>query len=130
LDSPQTTPTVEGIEDKVRGLSPQNDTQRALQSRALQIINDVLQRRWLTLASADDSVPVPFLVVLVFWLTIIFVSFGLFAPANTTVVAVLLVSALSVAGSTFLIVEMGHPYEGLIKVSSAPLRYAYAHIGQ
>ena len=42
-----------------------------------------------------NSVPLPLLVVLVLWLTIIFVSFGLFAPRNATVVASLFGSAVS-----------------------------------
>ena len=63
----------------------------------------------------------PFLVMLVFWLTVIFTSFGLFPPRNATVITVLLVCALSAAGSLFLILELDTPYEGLIKVSSAPL---------
>ena len=72
----------------------------------------------------------PFLVVLVCWISVIFVSFGLFAPPNGTVVAVLLVCALSIAASIFLIVEMGQPFEGLLKISSAPLHYALSHLGE
>ena len=64
------------------------------------------------------------------WLTMIFVSFGLFAPFNATVVSSLFVSALSVSGAIFLILEMYSPYDGLIQISSAPLRAALAHLGQ
>ena len=72
----------------------------------------------------------PFFVMLVFWLTFIFASFGLFSPRNATVIVVLLICALSAAGSLFLILELDTPYEGLIKVSSAPLRTALSHLGQ
>ena len=64
----------------------------------------------------------PFLVMLVFWLTFIFASFGLVSPRNATVIIVLLICALSAAGSLFLIMELDTPYAGLIKVSSAPLQ--------
>ncbi len=64
------------------------------------------------------------------WLTITFASFGLFAPRNATVIAVLFVCALSVSSVVFLILEMGKPFEGLIKVSDAPLRYALSNLGQ
>ena len=57
-------------------------------------------------------------------------SFGLFSPPNETVVAVLFVCALSVAGAVFLIVDLDQPYDGLVQVSSAPLRNALAHLGQ
>jgi len=76
------------------------------------------------------SLPMPFIVMLVFWLTIIFASIGLFSHRNATVIAVLLVCALSAACSLFLILELDTPYAGLIKVSSAPLRNALALLGQ
>jgi hypothetical protein len=72
----------------------------------------------------------PFLVVLVFWLTVLFVSFGLFAPPNATVIATLFVCALSVSAAIFLILELDQPFEGLIRFSSAPLRNALAYLGQ
>ena len=72
----------------------------------------------------------PFLVVLVFWLTILFASFGLSAPLNTTVLTTLLVCVLSVAGAIFLILELDQPFAGLVQVPSAPLRNALAHLGQ
>jgi len=72
----------------------------------------------------------PFFVLMVFWLTIIFASFGLFSPRNATVITVLLICALSAARSLFLIIVLDTPYQGLIKVSSAPLRNALAHLGQ
>ena len=68
--------------------------------------------------------------MLVFWLAALFASFGLFAPRNATVVAVLGVSAQSVSGAILLILEMNQPFQGLVKVSSAPLRYTLAHLGQ
>ena len=89
------------------------------------------QARWLLVAqSQSSSVPTPFLVILVFWLAILFVSFGLFAPANTTVLSTLFLCAVSVAGAIFLVLELANPYQGLLRVSSAPLRGALALLGQ
>ncbi|TMA79949.1 MAG: hypothetical protein E6J56_22230 [Deltaproteobacteria bacterium] len=130
LDTPETTPRVETIEAGIRELSPKTDGQRWVQSRALQIVGDLQQTRWLLIGGAADSIPMPFLVVLVFWITVIFASFGLFAPPNGTVVSVLFVCALSIAASIVLIVEMGRPFEGILKISSAPLRYTLSHLGQ
>jgi hypothetical protein len=72
----------------------------------------------------------PFLVVLVFWLAMLFASFGLFSPSNATVIGVLLVCAISVAGAIFLVLEMDRPFGGLIQISSAPLHNALAHLGK
>jgi len=72
----------------------------------------------------------PLLIVLVFWLTTIFVGFGLFAPGSATVLTSLLVSALSVSAAILLILELYSPYSGLIQVSSAPLRDALTQLGR
>ncbi len=120
---------VEGIVDRIQSLSPQSDTQRQLRARALDLSEAVLEMRWGTFRTGS-SIPTLFLGVLVFWLTITFASFGLFAPRNATVVAVLFVCALSVAGAVFLLMELDGPFEGLIKVSPDPLRFAYSHLNQ
>jgi hypothetical protein len=120
----------EVLYDKIQALSPRNEAQRSLQAKALSISIDIGQARWLMFQRTSSSIPVPFLVVLVFWLTIIFVSFGLFASPNATVIAVLLLCALSVAGAIFLLLELDTPFDGLIQISSAPLRNALAHLGQ
>jgi len=127
------TPTSAGGEilyEKIQGLSPKNDMQRSLQGQALSIAGDIAKTRWLMYAQAAASVSMPLLVVLVIWLTVIFISFGLFAPFNATVVSSLFISALSVSGAIFLILEMYGPYAGVIQISSAPLRAALAHLGQ
>jgi hypothetical protein len=126
-------PTAAGGEilyEKIQGLSPKNDTQRSLQGQALSMAVDLGKTRWLMYEQATTSVSMPLLVVLVCWLAAIFISFGLFAPFNGTVVASLFVSALSVSGAIFLILEMYTPYAGVIQLSSAPLRAALAHLGQ
>ena len=130
LDAPEAARAAQEIEARIMNLLPQTDAQRRLQSQALQISSDIMETRWLILGELDRSVPMPFLLVVVFWLTIIFGSFGLLAPRNITLVAVLFLCGLSVAGSIFLILEMTRPFEGVMKISSAPLRYALARLGQ
>lgn len=125
-----TTPTVEGIDDAIRALVPQGDAQHELQARALALSGRLLGTRWLLLAQSDAGIPTPFLIILVFWLSALAISFGLFAPRNATVVGALLLCSLSVSASVFLILEMSTPLAGLLKISSAPLRYALAHLGQ
>lgn len=116
--------------ESIRALSPGNDAQRSAQSQALTIVMALAQTRWLMFEQSANSISVPLLAVLIFWLTIIFISFGLFAPPNGTVIVTLFVSALSVSGAIFLILEMYTPYAGIIQVSTAPLRSALAHLGQ
>jgi hypothetical protein len=114
---------------KLQQLSPQNDAQRSLQARAIQISTDIAQTRLLLFAQAGNSVPMPFLVVLIFWLTMIFASFGLFARPNAIVIGSLLIFALSAAGAIYLILELGQPFTGLMEISSSPLRNALPPLG-
>jgi Protein of unknown function (DUF4239) len=122
--------TGEWIVDQIRALAPSTAAQRALQSRASDQAEVVLRSRWVVLGELGTAIPWPFLIVLVFWLTITFTSFGLQAPANATVLAVLILCALSVAGAVFLTLEMDGPYDGLIQVSPDPVRFALSRLGQ
>jgi len=110
----------------VQDLSPKNDSQRSLQARAIQTSTDIAQARLVLFAQTDNSIPMPFLVVLISWLTIIFASFSLFAPPNAIVVGSLLIFAVSAAGAIYLILELGQPFSGLMQISSGPLRHALA----
>lgn len=122
--------SAERLAEDIRALTPHDESQRTAQARALELIEALLQARWLVAGGGDTSVPVSFLSVLVFWLTLTFASFGVFAPRNATVLAVLIVCALSVSSALFLVLEMDGPFDGLIKASADPLRYALAHINQ
>jgi hypothetical protein len=129
VDTSKTAARVEGLSEQIRALTPQTELQKALQARAIDQTEALLKTRWATLGGLESAVPWPFVTILVFWLTITFASFGLQAPRNGTVLAVLVVCALSVAGAVFLVLEMDSPFEGLIQVSSAPLRYAVSRLG-
>jgi hypothetical protein len=123
-------PMIEAVQDKLRQLTPRTDAQRWLQTRALQLSGDIAEGRWLLIEQmGQSSFPKSFIVILIFWLTIIFVTFGLFSPKNTTVIVIFLICAVSVACSLMLIMELDSPYGGLIKVSSAPLRNAQLLLG-
>ena len=122
--------SVEALYDNIQQLSPHSEAQRSLQNQALTMTFELGRMRVLLFQRLRSSIPVPFLVVLAFWLGIIFASFGLFAPRNGTVIAVLFVCALSVSGATFLILELDRSFEGLMQVSSAPLRAALVQLGR
>ena len=75
--------------------------------------------------------PAPFLFVLIFWLFLVFVSFGVFAPPNLTVVASLFLSALAVTGAIFLILQLGDPmHHSWLQISGEPLQRALSEIGR
>jgi len=126
----ETTLRTDGIRTGLWELVPRSETQRGLRSQALEIANDMSSTRWLLLLQKDQALPTTLLVVLVAWLAVIFVTFGLFAPRNGTVIAVLFVCALSTSGAILLILEMNSPFKGLMHISSAPMRHALAELGK
>jgi hypothetical protein len=130
LSSPQATAAMEGFQQRLRALPPQNDAQRSLQSRALELSDAVTQARWLGIAHEENAIPTPFLVVLVFWLAVMFASFGLFAPRNAIAIAVLFLGAVSLSAAIFLIEELNNPLEGFIAISRTPMERALGFIGQ
>jgi len=121
---------IEAIQRQILDLVPRNDAQQWLKSRALQLGGDIEETRWTAVEQLGSGIQWPLLTVMIFWFAAIFASFGLFAPANGSVVMALFACALSVAGSVYLIVEMDQPYGGLIRLSSAPLVTAIGQLGQ
>jgi len=128
--SSDTGPAAERIENEILALQAQTEAQRWFKSEALKLTEEVLRTRWRLLGNAEGSVPRTMLIVVIFWLATTFGSFGLSAPKNATVMTVFLIAALSVAGAVFLILELDSPFDGIIKISSAPLRFALANMGK
>ena len=124
------TKRADSVYAAIHRLSPKDAEQQALKDQASSLIADLAKTRLLMLAQRSSSVSTPLLAVVVFWLTINFVSFGLFAHPNATVITALFVCALSVAGAIFLILEMDRPFEGVIRISDAPLRQVLAQMGR
>jgi hypothetical protein len=120
----ESTAESSAFENELERLSPNSDAQRSLQSRAIQAFTEGAQIRLQLFTQTGGSIPVPFLIILVFWLSAIFASFTLFARANLVVMASLLVCALSFSSAIFLILELDNPFTGLMGISSATLQSA------
>jgi len=129
--------TAEG-QDLIKGiqqLQPDNDQRRTLQAQVLSTAANLAQVRLSLFTESNDGIPAPFLVILVFWLAIIFTSFGLLvrpdrARPNRIVMVTFFIGALSVASAIFLILEMGQPFTGLMQISNDAPRHVLAPLGQ
>jgi hypothetical protein len=110
----------------IAALSPTTESQRAIRNQALELANTILQTRLILHEQSSTRMPLPFLVVLVFWLYVLFASFCLFSPLNPTAFAALAVIALSASGAIFLILELYRPFSGLMQIDSVSLRQALA----
>jgi hypothetical protein len=120
----------QAVYEAIQKLSPQTDSQRAAKSQALQITMELGQMYWLLFQQAGTAISKPLLFVVVFWLAMIFLSFGLFTPRNSTAITALLAAAVSVCAAIFLLLELDHPFTGSIKISSEPMRNALEHLGR
>jgi hypothetical protein len=116
--------------DAIQKLSPQSDGQSLLKSQAFDTAVEIAQTQWLLFEQAGASVSTALLVIVIFWLAILFLSFGVFAPRNTIVVVALAVAALSVSTAMLLILELDRPFGGLIAISGEPLSKALQYLGQ
>jgi hypothetical protein len=110
---------------QLQALVPKNDTQASAKAQAVAIVQGLKKSNWLMfLESEQASVPMPLLLVVTSWLVIIFISFGIFAPPNATVIATLIICAMAVSGAIFIIMEMYSPFSGVLRISSAAVRDA------
>lgn len=111
-------------------LAPRNDLQRGLKDETISFAVEIGEIRALLQAQGISSISKPFLIVVVAWLVLIFLSFSMLAPPNGTANIALMVSALSVAGAIFLILELDQPFHGVIQVSGQPLLNAVLHFAK
>jgi hypothetical protein len=116
--------------DHLRNLAPKDDTQVAVKAAAISAAVNLRHTYWLMFIGVEQSsLSFPLLLVVVSWLTFIFISFGLFAPGTKAVFVTLVACALAVSGAVFIIMAMYTPFSGVMKISSSPLRDALSLMG-
>jgi len=119
---------LEGVQDALLALTPTNERQKYLHTLCLTLSSKIIQARWVLEIRAGHSIPAPFLALLIFWLAIVFASFGLFAPGNPTAMIALLLCSIAVAGVIALIEDLDNPGSGFIRLPADPLRKALVEI--
>ncbi len=115
---------MEEIYANAAALTPQSEIQRSTKPRILSLILELAAARLRIFAQRDCSLPTPLLVVLLAWLMILFVGYGLLAPGNATVMTMLFVCALSATGALFMMLELTSPFTGIMRISHEPVRDA------
>jgi hypothetical protein len=123
-DDAKAVQMLDDIEDRLRALTPEAEIQRAARSSALQLAAELKRTSRLLAVQESGRTPRPFLVVVIFWLSILFISYAIFAPLNATVVATIFAGAFSVSVAVNLIFDMDRPFAGFIKVSAVPMQQA------
>jgi hypothetical protein len=128
LEDEETRLLLEHVREAIRALKPIDDGQRSLQVQAIDVNFNLLRQRWLLIEQQGPSVQRVVLVILVSWVMVIFASFGMNAPRNSTVLVAFLICSLAIGGAIFLILEMDRPLDGVMQISSWPMENALAHM--
>lgn len=130
VDDELTAALLETLQGRVLALAPADEGQRWQRTRALEFIDTMFRARWLLVQQSTTAIPVPFLVLLVFWLSVLFLTFGLFAPRNMTVLATLFLCAVGVSGAVMMVLDLETPFGGVIRLSDVPMRHALEAISR
>ena len=128
LNDDRASALMEQVREQVRDLHAVDDEQKWLRGQALTINENLLRDRWLLIGEQGRNVSPIMLGVLVSWITLIFLSFGINAPRNAMVATSFVICAVAIGGAIFLILEMDRPVQGVLQISSWPIRNALAQM--
>jgi len=130
VDNPATNQLLDQIEDMLLALHPADPHQQWLQTQSIQFAADIGATRWLLSEQNGQGMPTAFLILVVFWLTLLFASFALFPPHNLTARLALVLCAFAVSGGVEMILELEQPFAGLVEISPVPMHTAVGVLKQ
>jgi hypothetical protein len=119
------------VVNELRLLAPKSDAQAQVKVQVLGLVGELQKTQWLLfLKSKQSALPIPLLLVVVSWLALIFLSFGLFTPPSPTIVVTFVFGALAVSCAVLIILELYTPFRGVLRISSAPILEALSQMGR
>src|ERR1700756_4780528 len=110
LSNPSTYELLQRLEDMLLALKPANPRDQWWLAQAMTLAAKIGETRWLLAQQIGQGTPKAFVALLVFWLALLFASFGLFAPRNLTSAITLTLCALAVGGAVAIFLPLA---EGL-----------------
>ena len=129
LGNPATYELLQQVEDALLELKPANSRDQWWLTQATILAAKIGDARWVLAQQVGQGTPKAFVALLVFWLTLLFASFALFAPPNFTSSATLTLCALAISGAMGMILELEQGLGGLIHISPQPMRQAVMVLG-
>jgi hypothetical protein len=124
LSNPSTYELLQRLEDMLLTLKPANPRDQWWLTQAMTLAAKIGDTRWLIAQQIGQGTPKAFVALLIFWLALLFGSFGLFAPPNWTSAVTLTLCALAVAGAVAMFLELEQGFGGLVRISPEPMRQA------
>ncbi len=121
-------PTLAGLMNRIGlaidAIEPRDNAHKTLLARCAADYADVSRARWVVIEDVHGSVSAPFAAVLMFWLVLVFLSFGLQAPRNLLAGVAIGIGIISVTSAIFVILDLDLPYGGLFGIPSTSMRQA------
>lgn len=114
------------VEELVLAIKPVDARDQWWLAQAMTLAAKIGDTRFLLAQQTGQGTPKAVLLLLVFWLTLLFASFTLFAPSNVISTATLTLCALAIAGAIGMILELERGFGGLVHVSPQPMNHAVA----
>ncbi|MFG1189943.1 bestrophin-like domain [Xanthobacter flavus] len=105
----------------IRNLKAGTSDQQDVRSTLLGLSRQLVEYRWKVTGVARTATPVTFIFVVICWFALIFLYSGVFAPRNALVLTGHALGMVGISAAIFLVMEMGQPFTGPIKVSPAPV---------
>jgi len=119
---------LEDVGDGLRALAPTDPDHVALKERAEHRFETVYEMRWSLVEQSEGTIPLALIVLMTCWFILVFASYGYRAPQNSVMTTSFVVSAVLLAGTVYLTLDMNIPFDGTIQVSPTPLERAVAEL--
>ena len=130
VDNPATTELLDQLEDTLIALHPADPRQQWLFTQSLELAADIGATRWLLSEQSRQGTPTAFLALVIFWLTLLFASFALFAPRNLTARLALVLCAFAVCGAVEMILELEQPFAGMVQIPPSLMHKAVGSLSR
>ena len=125
----ETRATMHWMNTYFDSLHPETERQRQLLVSAKDLAKTFAATQMLMARQLANPFPKDLLLVVAFWASLLFLGDGLVATPNAVTVAAHFLGAIAVASAVFLILELSHPYSGVIRLSPAPLDRLMLQLG-
>jgi len=119
---------LDAVGDALLSIQPDSDFHQTLLLDVRQQYHRLIEQRWAIVEGAEGAIPMPLILLLTAWLSLIFASFGYRAPQHAVVIGSFVIAAFLIATAFYLVLDMDIPFQGPIQISDEPLRRALAEM--
>ncbi|MBU0800096.1 MAG: hypothetical protein KKA05_03750 [Alphaproteobacteria bacterium] len=109
-------------------IDPADRNQASMLSDIRQQYYHIVEQRWALIEKSEGTIPMPIIVMLGAWLTLIFASYGYRSPTNAVTISMVVTAAFLIAASIYVVLDMSIPFSGPVQISDVPLQRALTEI--